>query len=58
MVHILKIAAVIIVVTYALRLINAQSDWLVFGGLAIVGAAFYYLYIVLGQIVNQLKSKL
>ncbi|MET7254046.1 hypothetical protein ACWKW6_02650 [Dyadobacter jiangsuensis] len=58
MVHILKIAAVIIVVTYALRLINAQSDWLVFAGLAIVGAAFYYLYIVLGQIVNQLKSKL
>jgi hypothetical protein len=58
MVHILKIAAVIIVVTYALRLINSQSDWLVFAGLAIVGAAFYYLYIVLGQIVNQLKSKL
>ncbi|HWV31115.1 MAG TPA: hypothetical protein VN038_15755 [Dyadobacter sp.] len=58
MIHILKIAAVIIVVTYALRLINAQSDWLVFAGLAIVGAALYCLYIVLGQIVNQLKSKL
>lgn len=58
MIHILKIAAVIIVVTYALRLINAQSDWLVFTGLAIVGAALYCLYIVLGQIVNQLKSKL
>jgi|GEM_PF-2952223 len=58
MIHILKIAAVIIVVTYALRLVNAQSDWLVFTGLAIVGAALYCLYIVLGQIVNQLKSKL
>ncbi|MGG7666451.1 hypothetical protein [Dyadobacter sp. BHUBP1] len=58
MVHILKIAAVIIVVTYALRLVNAQSDWLVFAGLAIIGGALYFLYIVLGQIVNQLKSKL
>lgn len=58
MVHILKIAAVVIVVTYALRLINAQSDLLVFAGLAIVGLSFYSLYIVLGQIVNQLKSKL
>ncbi|MDR6804188.1 hypothetical protein J2Y45_001457 [Dyadobacter sp. BE34] len=58
MIHILKIAAVIIVVTYALRLVNAQSDWLVFAGLAIVGAAFYCLYIIVGQIVNQLKSKL
>ncbi len=58
MVHILKIAAVIIVVTYALRLINAQSDLLVFAGLAVVGLSFYFLYDVLGQIVNQLKSKL
>ena len=58
MVHILKIAAVIIVVTYALRLINAQSDWVVFGGLAVIGLSLYFLYIVLGQIVNQLKSKL
>lgn len=58
MIHILKIAAVIIVVTYALRLVNAQSDWLVFAGLAIIGLSFYFLYIVLGQIVNQLKSKL
>jgi len=58
MVHILKIAVVIIVVTYALRLVNAQSDWLVFAGLAVIGGAFYFLYTVLGQIVNQLKSKL
>lgn len=58
MLHILKIAAVVIVVTYALRLVNAQSDWLVFAGLAVIGLCFYFLYIVLGQIVNQLKSKL
>lgn len=58
MMHILKIVAVIIVVTYALRLVNAQSDWLVFAGLGIIGLSFYFLYIVLGQIVNQLKSKL
>jgi len=58
MIQILKIAAVIIVVTYALRLVNAQSDWLVFVGLAVIGLSFYFLYIVLGQVVNQLKSKL
>lgn len=58
MVHILKIVAVIIVVTYALRLVNAQSDLLVFTGLAVIGLSLYFLYIVLGQIVNQLKSKL
>lgn len=58
MIHILKIAAVVIVITYALRLVNAQSDLLVFSGLAIVGAALYFLYIVLGELVNQLKSKL
>ncbi|WP_291037212.1 hypothetical protein [Dyadobacter sp. 50-39] len=58
MIHILKIAAVIIVVTYALRLVNAQSDWLVFAGLAIIGLALYVLYVVLGQFINQLKSKL
>lgn len=58
MIQILKIAAVVIVVTYALRLVNAQSDLLVFAGLAIIGLSFYFLYIVLGQIVNQLKSKL
>lgn len=58
MINILKIAAVVIAVTYALRLVNAQSDLLVFAGLAIIGLSFYFLYIVLGQIVNQLKSKL
>ncbi|MNY72099.1 hypothetical protein D3C86_2105820 [compost metagenome] len=58
MIHILKIAAVVIVITYALRLVNAQSDWLVFAGLAIIGLSCYFLYIALGQIVNQLKSKL
>ncbi|GGM82231.1 hypothetical protein GCM10010967_12390 [Dyadobacter beijingensis] len=58
MIHILKIAAVVIVVTYALRLVNAQSDLLVFSGLAIIGAAFYFLCTVLGQVINQFKSKL
>lgn len=58
MIHILKIAAVVIVITYALRLVNAQSDLLVFAGMAIIGLSLYFLYIALGQIVNQLKSKL
>lgn len=58
MIHILKIAAVVIVITYALRLVNAQSDLLVFAGIAIIGLSLYFLYIALGQIVNQLKSKL
>lgn len=58
MINIMKIAAVVIVITYALRLVNAQSDWLVFSGLAIIGGSLYFLYIVLGQIINQLKSKL
>jgi hypothetical protein len=58
MIQILKIAAVVIVVTYAFRLVNAQSDLLVFAGLAIIGLSFFFLYMVLGQIVNQLKSKL
>jgi hypothetical protein len=34
MIHILKIIAVIILITYSLQLVNAQSDLLVFGGLA------------------------
>ncbi|MGN7887447.1 hypothetical protein ACN9ML_28995 [Dyadobacter endophyticus] len=58
MIHILKIAAVVIVITYALRLVNAPSDLLVFAGMAIIGLSLYFLYIALGQIVNQLKSKL
>ncbi|WP_188933416.1 hypothetical protein [Dyadobacter endophyticus] len=58
MIHILKIAAVVIVITYALRLVNAQSDLLVFAGIAIIGLSLYFLNIALGQIVNQLKSKL
>ncbi|MCE7066723.1 hypothetical protein [Dyadobacter sp. CY326] len=41
--YFLKIAAVIIVITYALKLINAQSDLLVFGGLAIICSAIYLL---------------
>ena len=58
MMHILKIAAVIIVISYALRLVNAQSDALVFGGLAVIGLSLYFLFNVFGQVVNQLKSKL
>lgn len=58
MIHILKIAAVVIVITYALRLVNAQSDLFVFAGLGIIALACYYLFTVLQQIVNQMKSKL
>ena len=58
MLHILKILAVIIVVSYSLHLVNAQSDIQVFCGLAIVGSSFYYLLRELNQIMEQLKSKL
>lgn len=58
MIHILKIAAVVIVITYALRFVNAQSDLLVFTGLGIIALACYFLFTVLQQIVNQMKSKL
>lgn len=58
MMHILKIAAVVIVISYALRLVNAHSDVLVFGGLAVVGLSLYFLFSVFGQVINQLKSKL
>jgi hypothetical protein len=56
--HILKILAVIILITYALKLINAQSDLLVFGGLAIIGGAVYILTVDFSQFVNNLKSRI
>jgi chromate transport protein ChrA len=58
MIHILKIIAVIILITYSLQLVNAQSDLLVFGGLAIIGVAVYLLVTDFSQFINLLKSKL
>lgn len=58
MIHILKIIAVLIAITYSLRLVNAQSDLLVFGGLAIAGAALYYLIQQFNEIFKLFKSKL
>jgi hypothetical protein len=58
MVHILKILAVIVVITYALKLVNAQSDLLVFAGLAVIGSAVYLLVADFNHFFNQLKSKL
>lgn len=58
MVHILKVIAVIILITYSLQLVNAQSDLLVFGGLGIIGAAIYLLVTDFSQFINLLKSKL
>ncbi|GGB98899.1 hypothetical protein [Dyadobacter sediminis] len=58
MIHILKIIAVLIAITYSLKLVNAQSDLLVFGGLAIIGVALYYLVQQLNDILMLLKSKL
>ncbi len=55
--HILRLIAVIIAITYALKLVNAQSDWLVFSGLAVIAAALYFLAIELKQIFTQLNSK-
>jgi len=58
MIHILKIIAVVIAITYSLKLVNAQSDLLVFGGLAMIGAALYYLLQQFNDILALLKSKL
>jgi hypothetical protein len=58
MIHILKIIAILIAVTYSLPLVNAHSDLLVFGGLAIIGAALYYLLQQFNDILTLLKSKL
>ncbi|MCF0039644.1 hypothetical protein [Dyadobacter fanqingshengii] len=56
--HFLKIVAVIIVITYSLKLVNAQSDLLVFGGLAIIGSAIYFLLADLNQFFSSFKSKI
>ncbi|SKB52586.1 hypothetical protein [Dyadobacter psychrophilus] len=56
--YFLKIVAVIIVITYSLKLINAQSDLLVFGGLAIIGSAIYFLVADLNQFFSSSKSKI
>jgi len=56
--YFLKIVAVLIVITYSLKLVNAQSDLLVFGGLAIIGSAIYFLVADLNQFFSSSKSKL
>jgi len=56
--NILILIAVIIAITYSLKLINSQSDLLVFAGLAAVGVAFYVFALVLYKILIQLKSRL
>ncbi|MCF2487418.1 hypothetical protein [Dyadobacter sp. CY347] len=56
--YLLKILAVIIVITYALRLINSQSDLLVMGGLAIIGASIYLLVRDLNHYLNSLNSEI
>ena len=58
MIHILKIIAIITAITYSLKLVNSQSDLLVFGGLAVVGAALYFFIIELKEIFTFFKSKL
>lgn len=58
MIHILKIIVIITAITYSLKLVNSQSDLLVFGGLAIVGTAIYFFVIELKEIFTFLKSKL
>ena len=58
MIHVLKIIAIIIAITYSLKLVNSQSDLLVFGGLALIGAALYFFFTELNEILNLIKSKL
>lgn len=56
--YLLKIVAVLIVITYSLSLVNAQSDLLVFGGVAIIGSAIYFLVADLSQFFSSFKSKI
>jgi len=56
--YIFRILAVIILITYALNLVNAQSDLLVFTGLAIIGAAIYMLFAGFDLVINLFKSKI
>ncbi|MCF0051541.1 hypothetical protein LXM25_15850 [Dyadobacter sp. LJ53] len=56
--YFLKIVAVIIVITYSLKLVNTQSDLLVFGGLVIIGGAVYLLVTDLNQFFSSFKSKI
>lgn len=56
--HILKIFAAIILITYALKLVNAESDLLVFAGLAIIGGAIFLLTIDFSQFLHNLNSKI
>jgi len=56
--YLLKIVAVLIVITYSLSLVNAQSDLLVFGGVAIIGSAIYFLVADLNQFFSSFKSKI
>jgi hypothetical protein len=56
--YILKLIAAIVVITYALRLINAQSDLLVLGGVAIIGSVLYFVFTEFNKVLNHLNSKL
>lgn len=57
MIYLLKLIAVIVTITYALRLINAQSDLLVFTGVGITGLAIYYAFYELNKILNHSNPK-
>ncbi|MCE6989911.1 hypothetical protein [Dyadobacter sp. CY323] len=56
--YILKVILVIVAITYSLQLVNSQSDLLVFGGLAFIGAALFYLFGEIKNLLKQIKSKL
>lgn len=58
MIHILKIIAVLVAITYSLKLINSESDLLVFSGLGVIGLSVYYITNELFKVISQLKSKL
>ena len=56
--NIFTILAVIVAITYSLKLINSQSDLLVFVGLGAAGLAFYVFVLALSKIYTQIKSRL
>jgi hypothetical protein len=56
--YILKLIAAIVVITYALRLVNAESDLLVLGGVGIIGSVLYFAFTEFNKVLNHLNSKL
>ena len=55
--YLLKLFAGLVTITYSLRLINSQSDLLVFAGLGVVVLAISFFFFELNKVLNHLHPK-